>query len=256
MHPYRDENIFGKFEIRFTAVSNMDGIKSNLIPDYSAIILNPYNSKTGFDALRISYFRRSLSKGGGFVNYLRYLYDKEEINSKTFDEIISQYNDKFKLEKYKKLIYRFGYALEGNISNFTWINSNEISKNGNIVAINTYFTFNSRIKFLDDVVDITGGIGPAIRIIAGSIRNDKEYLKSIVENDRTEYIGTQLSVQAYIAGFYATGNYAIFGGKSNVEGLTGGQFYASIGIQANIGIKSANKRSIDDILRRDLKNKK
>lgn len=245
---YRGENIFGKFEIKFTAVSSASEIKSANVSDYSTMILNPYNSKSGLDAFNISYFRRSFTREGGFVNYLRFLYNKEEISSKDFDQIISDN----KLSDYKKWYYRLGYAVEGNVSNFTLVNSADTKKNGNIVAINPYLTINYRVKFLDDVVDIVGGFGPAMRIIAGDVRNDPNFLTSIFKTDKTEYLGAQFTAQLYISGFYAKANYAIFGGKTSVEGLTSGQFYVSVGLQANIGSKSNKKKSIADILRKDL----
>jgi hypothetical protein len=245
---YRGENIFGKFEIKFTAVSTASELKSANISDYSAMVINPYNSQSGLDAFNVSYFRRSFNKLGGFVNYLVFLYNKEEISSKDFDQIISDYA----LSKYKKWYYKLGYAVEGNVSNFTWVNTADMKKNGNIVAINPYLTINPRFKFLDDVVDIIVGCGPAMRIIAGDVRNDSDFLKSIFATDKTEYLGAQFTAQLYISGFYAKANYAIFGGETSIEGLTGGQFYVSVGLQANIGSKSNKNKSIEDIIRIDL----
>lgn len=245
---YRGENIFDKFEIRFTVVSSAKEIQSVDVSDYSSFILNPYTSQSGLDAFNVSYFRRSFNRKGGFVNYLRFLYDKEDINSQDFDNIINKYD----LAKYKKWIYRFGYIIEGNVSNFTWINTNSIKRNGNIIAFNPYITYNHRVKFLDDVVDIITGVGPAVRILAGDVSNDSEYLKSIFGTNKRNYLGTQFTAQAYIGGFYARANYAIFGGDTKINGLTGGQFFLSIGLQANIGNKTNKKKSIKDILRKDL----
>lgn len=249
----RLENFFRRIDILFTTASSVgEETKSTDIGDYSRFILNPQNTRTGFDAFHFSYMKRNFSGKGAVVNHARYLVAQDSISVADFDQIISAYD----LEKWKKTIHRFGYLIEANVNNFSWTNAGDTTHTGNIFAFNPYVIYNLRTVIFSNPVDIFGGIGPSVRTVAGNIKDESDFIRGLLGNDKTTYLGAQITVQAFIDNFYAKANYGIYGGDPGVDDLTGGQFYVSIGIQAKIGDKKPRKDDILGLIRSDVRYKR
>ncbi len=246
---FRQENFFSRFEVKFTAASSLkDPRQTGVIRNYANFILNPSNSPGGFDAFQVSYLRRNVSRKGAIVNYARYLFSVDSLSSAEFDQLICD----FELGKSKNLLHRLGYLVDFNMANFSWTNDQGAAVGGNIIALNPYLIYNIRTHFLSNQVDIFTGLGPSLRAISGAVKNKKDYLNKTLGNDQSAYLGAQFTFQAYINNFYAKANYALYGARRPVDGLTNGQLYVSIGLQAKIGQTTRKTKAIRDLMRRDL----
>jgi hypothetical protein len=246
---FRSEHFMGRWEIKFTAASSVqENLKSDNVEDYSNFILNPFTTRSGLDGLNFSLLQRNFNRKGAIVNYARFLLKIDSLSISDFDYIIENYG----LAKNKNLLNELGYILDFNVSNFSWANTNDLAEEGNIVALNPYIIYSYRTMFLGNNVDILAGVGPSFRLIAGNIKSNPELLAELLGTDRRTFFGAQFTVQAFINNFYAKANYALYDGDTSIDGLTGGQFYVSIGLQAKIGDITKRSKLISTILRKDV----
>jgi hypothetical protein len=244
---FRNENLKGIFELKFTVASNTPtNINSNQIKDYSQFILNPFNTKQGLDALHVRFFRRSFTREGTAVNYARYMYGSghKDMDALKYQEMIDEYG----LKKYEKFIHKFGYLIDFNISNFSWTNiKDSLIQDGNLISFNPYITLNYRKTFLGTKIETVFGVGPSLRAITGDI--EKDFINDILGSNKTTYIGAQGILQLFINNFYGKAHYGFYKSDPNIQGLTGGQFYISIGLQAKIGQIENVKISVPEFIK-------
>ena len=248
---FRREDFFGRFEIKFTAASSLsESTASSEIRDYSTLNLNPNNTKRGLDAFHFSFYRRHYNRKGAVVNHARFLSGEDELTTEEFDEII----EKYELLDKKGFVFKLGYLIDLNVSNISWSNLiDSTSLDGNIIALNPYVVYSYRTTFLNNDVEVIGGLGPSLRIIGGDMAGQDDFINGVIGVDDKLFLGGQFTVQAFIDNFYAKAQYAIYNSESDIEGFTNGQFFASIGLQAKIGQVKKRITSLERLMRGDIK---
>lgn len=249
----RYEDLYGKYDISYAIASTVGTVQSGNIKDYSKYILNPFNTSAGGASINVNIFRRTFKREYSIINALNNVRRAKTINATGFIATLDSYPE-LKQRKNKLLARHLGCLVEFNVSNFSWANKDNVFNDGNIIAGNPYLTWSTQVFWdgLDDYVEIIAGVGPSLRVIAGDAGADKEFLESILNKSRTDYLGGQLTLQLYVSNLVAKGYYGIYNSTPDIKGFTNGQFYLSLGLQADIGTVAKGPAKIADLLNRVL----